>query len=73
MIFYFAAIFIYFKLWDLRKKAIVNEFFGHEQTVSCAKLIQSDKYIASCSHDSTVRLWDVASLSKKKKKKIKSY
>ena len=51
-------------LWDLRKRALVHEFLGHGQTVSCAKFIQSDKYIASSSHDSTVGLWDVKSLSK---------
>lgn len=53
-----------FKLWDLRKRALIHEFLGHEQTVSCAKFIQSSKLIASCSHDSTVCLWDVATLSK---------
>lgn len=50
------------KVWDLRKRCILKELFGHEQTVTCAKAIHSDKFIASCSNDSTVRLWDFKTL-----------
>ncbi|CAF1025238.1 unnamed protein product, partial [Brachionus calyciflorus] len=45
-------------IWDLRKRCIVKELFGHEQTVTCAKIINNDSQIVSCSNDSTVRLWD---------------
>ncbi len=37
---------------------MVAELTGHEQTVTSAKIIDSDRFIASCSNDATVKLWD---------------
>ena len=37
---------------------MLKELFGHEQTVTSAKLINHDSQIVSCSNDSTVRIWD---------------
>ncbi len=37
---------------------MIKELTGHEQTVTSAKIINSDRLIASCSNDSTVKLWD---------------
>ena len=37
---------------------MVTELKGHEQTITSAKIINSDSLIASCSNDSTVKLWD---------------
>ena len=51
------------KLWDLRNRKMVGELFGHEQTVTSAKIIQNGSFIASCGNDSTVRLWDYKTLS----------
>lgn len=49
-------------IWDLRARRILSELTGHEQTVSNARIINNDKYVLSCSNDSTVRLWDLKKL-----------
>lgn len=51
-------------VWDLRNRRILAELAGHEQTVTNARIINNDKYILSCSNDSTVRLWDLKKLGK---------
>ncbi len=45
---------------------MIKELNGHEQTVTSAKIINSDKLIASCSNDSTVKLWDFKTHGMKK-------
>lgn len=45
-------------IFDLRQRSVLANFSNHVQTVTDAKFIQSDKYIVSCSNDSTVCLWD---------------
>jgi WD40 repeat protein len=45
-------------VWDLRSRAMLAEMYGHEQTVTNARIVAGDAYVASCSNDSTVRLWD---------------
>ena len=42
---------------------MLAELYGHEQTVTHARLIQNDRFIASCSSDSTVKIWDFKSSS----------
>ena len=51
-------------VWDLRNRRILSELTGHEQTVTCAKIINYDKFIISSSNDGTVRLWDLKKLGK---------
>lgn len=50
-------------LWDLRQRKLLSEFKGHEQNLgSCLFLpIQfgNQQLVASCSADTTVRVWDV--------------
>lgn len=50
-------------VWDLRKRAMLVEMFGHEQTVTSAKIIHNDSFVVSCSNDSTVRLWNFKNFS----------
>ncbi len=49
-------------VWDLRNRRMLSELTGHEQTVTNARIFNSDKYIISSSNDSTVRLWDLKKL-----------
>jgi WD40 repeat protein len=46
-------------VWDLRARSMLAEMYGHEQTVTNAKILAGDALVASCSNDSTVRLWDL--------------
>lgn len=45
-------------VWDLRKRCEIASLKNHVQTVTSARYLQSDKFIVSCSNDSTVCLWD---------------
>ena len=47
------------KVWDLRKKAVVYSMRGHADTVTGLELSPDAQTLLSCSHDGTVRTWDV--------------
>lgn len=42
---------------------MMAELYGHEQTVTDANILKNDSQIVSCSNDSTVRLWDMKTMS----------
>ncbi|KAG8572976.1 hypothetical protein GDO81_012236 [Engystomops pustulosus] len=54
------------QLWDLGKKHCKNTLFGHEGYVNHCRFSPDDKYLASCSMDGTLKLWDVASANEYK-------
>ncbi|XP_043825125.1 apoptotic protease-activating factor 1 isoform X1 [Dromiciops gliroides] len=49
------------KLWDLNKKECRNTLFNHTNSVNHCRFSPDDKYLASCSADGTLKLWDVSS------------
>ncbi|XP_068951171.1 apoptotic protease-activating factor 1 [Petaurus breviceps papuanus] len=51
----------FLKLWDLNKKECRNTLFGHTNSVNHCRFSPDDKYLASCSADGTLKLWDVSS------------
>jgi WD40 repeat protein len=54
-------------IWDLRNRSMLAELYGHHQTVTHARLIYEDRFIASCSNDSTVKIWDFKAASRFKR------
>ncbi|XP_019370564.1 PREDICTED: apoptotic protease-activating factor 1 [Gavialis gangeticus] len=61
------------KLWDVRKKHCQNTMFGHTSSVNHCRFSPDDKYVASCSADGTVKLWDTSSGNELKCIKIKDF
>jgi WD40 repeat protein len=48
-------------LWDLTGK-LIQEFKGHQNSVSSVRFNPDGKYIATASWDKTARLWPIRSL-----------
>uniref|UniRef100_A0A4W3JJJ0 Apoptotic protease-activating factor 1 n=1 Tax=Callorhinchus milii TaxID=7868 RepID=A0A4W3JJJ0_CALMI len=46
---------------DTYLKSCKNTLFGHDNSVNHCNFSPDDKYLASCSNDGTVKLWDVSS------------
>nr|XP_005305287.1 apoptotic protease-activating factor 1 isoform X1 [Chrysemys picta bellii]XP_008176985.1 apoptotic protease-activating factor 1 isoform X1 [Chrysemys picta bellii] len=63
----------YIKLWDLNKKHCRNTMFGHLNSVSHCRFSPDDKYVASCSADGTLKLWEVCSANELKTIDIKDF
>ncbi|XP_043401469.1 apoptotic protease-activating factor 1 isoform X2 [Chelonia mydas] len=63
----------YVKLWNLNKKHCRNTMFGHLNSVSHCKFSPDDKYVASCSADGTLKLWEVCSANELKTIDIKDF
>ncbi|XP_043943141.1 apoptotic protease-activating factor 1 [Protopterus annectens] len=51
----------YVKLWDLDRECSRNSLIGHTKSVNHCRFSPDDKYLASCSVDGTLWLWDVSS------------
>ncbi|XP_068133091.1 apoptotic protease-activating factor 1 isoform X2 [Hyperolius riggenbachi] len=49
------------KLWDIDKKYCQNTLFEHTEYVNHCRFSPDDKYLASCSIDGTLVLWEVSS------------
>lgn len=47
-------------MWDIRTKSQVHCFTGHTNTVASVICQASEPQIVTGSHDSTIRLWDLA-------------
>eukprot|EP01017_Pseudomicrothorax_dubius_P012627 TRINITY_DN1530_c0_g1_i2.p1 TRINITY_DN1530_c0_g1~~TRINITY_DN1530_c0_g1_i2.p1 ORF type:complete len:661 (+),score=111.07 TRINITY_DN1530_c0_g1_i2:114-2096(+) len=48
------------KLWDLRQKACVNTFKGHNMQVNTVQVSPDSRWIASGSQDGLVKIWDIS-------------
>lgn len=50
-------------MWDIRQQKIIQEYKGHEESVTCAKFLSqhvvSKNIIVSVSADQTVRIWNI--------------
>lgn len=47
------------KVYDVRKKGVVNTLKGHADLVTSLQVSPDSQYLLSNSHDSTVRTWDI--------------
>lgn len=47
------------KIWDLRKKAVVQSMLGHSDTVTTLRVSPDGQQLLSYAMDSTARTWDV--------------
>ncbi|NWX99740.1 APAF factor, partial [Nothoprocta ornata] len=63
----------FIKLWDLNRKYCRNTMFGHVNAVNHCKFSPNDEYVASCSTDGTVKLWEVRSANELKTIEIKDF
>ncbi|XP_005882415.1 PREDICTED: apoptotic protease-activating factor 1 isoform X1 [Myotis brandtii] len=63
----------FLKLWDLDQKECRNTMFGHTNSVNHCKFSPDDKFLASCSADGTLKLWDVKSANERKSINVKQF
>uniref|UniRef100_A0A8C3JEN6 Apoptotic protease-activating factor 1 n=1 Tax=Calidris pygmaea TaxID=425635 RepID=A0A8C3JEN6_9CHAR len=63
----------FIKLWDLNKKYCRNTMIGHINSVSHCRFSPNDEYVASCSTDGTVKLWEARSANELKSIEIKDF
>nr|KAF6451594.1 apoptotic peptidase activating factor 1 [Molossus molossus] len=61
------------KLWDLNQKQCRNTMFGHTNSVNHCRFSPDDKFLASCSADGTLKLWDVKSANERKSINVKQF
>ncbi|XP_078535284.1 apoptotic protease-activating factor 1-like [Lissotriton helveticus] len=61
------------KLWTLSQSQCRNTMFGHMKPVGHCRFSPDDQYLASCSADGTVKLWDVQSANELKSISIKKF
>nr|DBA30952.1 TPA: hypothetical protein GDO54_006873 [Pyxicephalus adspersus] len=54
------------KLWDIEKKYCLNTLFGHSDCVNHCRYSPDDKYLASCSMDGILLIWEVKSANEYK-------
>jgi Prp8 binding protein len=47
------------KVWDVRKKAVVYELLGHQDTVTGLRISPDSQSLLSYAMDSTARTWDI--------------
>uniref|UniRef100_A0A8U7NSM5 Apoptotic peptidase activating factor 1 n=1 Tax=Corvus moneduloides TaxID=1196302 RepID=A0A8U7NSM5_CORMO len=60
-------------VWDLNKKYCRNTMIGHENSVNHCRFSPNDEYVASCSTDGTVKLWEARSGNELKSIEIKDF
>ncbi|XP_039267770.2 WD repeat-containing protein 31-like isoform X1 [Styela clava] len=46
-------------VWDLRERKLVWTLRGHTESVTDCKFLSDNCHFVSCSHDGTVKLWDL--------------
>ncbi|NXF44682.1 APAF factor, partial [Oceanites oceanicus] len=63
----------FIKLWDLNKKYCRNTMMGHINSVNHCRFSPNDEYVASCSTDGTVKLWEARSANELKSIEIKDF
>ncbi|KAG8514018.1 Apoptotic protease-activating factor 1, partial [Galemys pyrenaicus] len=63
----------YLKLWDLNEESCRNTLFDHENAVTHCRFSPDDKFLASCSADGTLKLWDVKSANLWKSIDVKQF
>ncbi|KAF4791544.1 apoptotic protease-activating factor 1 isoform X1 [Turdus rufiventris] len=63
----------YIKIWDLNKKYCRNTMIGHDNSVNHCRFSPNDEYVASCSTDGTVKLWEARSGNELKSIEIKDF
>ena len=51
-------------IWDSKKSAPGQKLLGHKDKVYCAKLNETDKFIASVGEGAELLIWDTANTSK---------
>ncbi|XP_045443585.1 apoptotic protease-activating factor 1 isoform X4 [Pipistrellus kuhlii] len=49
----------FLKLWELDQKQCRNTMFGHTNSVNHCRFSPDDKFLASCSDDGTLKLFDI--------------
>lgn len=52
------------KLWDFRQRDSPASFKGHTAQINCVQVSPDGKYLASSSHDGTVKFWDIGQCAK---------
>ncbi|XP_064558193.1 apoptotic protease-activating factor 1 isoform X1 [Zonotrichia leucophrys gambelii] len=63
----------FIKIWDLNGKYCRNTMIGHENSVNHCRFSPNDEYVASCSTDGTVKLWEARSGNELKSIEIKDF
>ncbi|XP_045443587.1 apoptotic protease-activating factor 1 isoform X6 [Pipistrellus kuhlii] len=63
----------FLKLWELDQKQCRNTMFGHTNSVNHCRFSPDDKFLASCSDDGTLKLWDVKSANERKSINVKKF
>ncbi|RMC03227.1 hypothetical protein DUI87_20421 [Hirundo rustica rustica] len=63
----------FIKIWDLNEKYCRNTMIGHENPVNHCRFSPNDEYVASCSTDGTVKLWEARSGNELKSIEIKDF
>lgn len=52
------------KIWDLENWTLLAQAAGHKSSVRSLVVVETDKYIISCSNDTTIRKYDITPLYK---------
>ncbi len=47
------------KIWSTVNGELVNTFIGHNADINATALSECGKYLASCSNDGIVRVWNL--------------
>ncbi|OWK63053.1 Apoptotic protease-activating factor 1 [Lonchura striata] len=63
----------FIKIWNLNEKYCRNTMIGHENSVNHCRFSPNDEYVASCSTDGTVKLWEARSGNELKSIEIKDF
>ena len=46
------------KIWDIKSGKIIQNLEKHKESVYCVRFSRSGNYLASCSRDKTIMIWD---------------
>lgn len=46
-------------IWDLFSETKIHNLLGHEGSIFYVNLSNNGRYVASCSDDRSIRLWDL--------------